>query len=303
MLKSYTYKGETLPVENMKMSLYRAPTDNDGIVGLRDERAGDWNREYLHHAAFSCEHLKTERFKEFLRITAEGKTLPPAKFAGFETVLCYDIYSDGSIFVEMTGKPYGYLPNTLPRIGIRFEADGRYTDAEWYGRGDCESYPDRKLSAPFGLYSAAVNELNTIYDVPQETGNHEDTVFLNITDRNKRGITIIGSPNFAFSYHNYTLESLTRARHRDELCCSDRNYLYIDYKMRPLGSHSCGPEPEEKYELRPHTFRFCCTIAPYVSCESALKQARKETRAETQALSDTYSPRVCKAVPQNFNCI
>ena len=303
MLKSYTYKGEALPVENMKMSLYRAPTDNDGIVGLRDERAGDWNREYLHHAAFSCEHLKTERFKEFLRITAEGKTLPPAKFAGFETVLCYDIYSDGSIFVEMTGKPYGYLPNTLPRIGIRFEADGRYTDAEWYGRGDCESYPDRKLSAPFGLYSAAVNELNTIYDVPQETGNHEDTVFLNITDQNKRGITVIGSPNFAFSYHNYTLESLTRARHRDELCCSDKNYLYIDYKMRPLGSHSCGPEPEEKYELRPHAFRFCCTIAPYVSCESALKQARKETRAETQALSDTYSPRVCEAVPQNFNCI
>lgn len=66
---------------------------------------------------------------------------------------------------------------------------------------------------------------------------------------------------------------------------------------------SSDSEPEEKYDLRPHSFRFCCTIAPYVSCESALKQARKEARAETQALSDTYSPRVCEAVPQNFNCI
>lgn len=303
MLKSYTYKGESLPVENMKMSLYRAPTDNDGIVGLRDERAGDWNSCYLHHAAFSCEHLETEQFKEFFRITASGKTLPPAIFAGFETSVSYDIYSDGSIFVELTGNPYGYLPNTLPRIGLCFEADSKYNRAEWYGRGELESYPDRKLSAPFGLYSADVSQLNTVYDVPQETGNHEDTAFLNITDGNGRGITVAGSNSFSFSYHNFTLENLTKARHRDELCYSDKNYLYIDYKMRPLGSHSCGPEPEEMYELHAHSFRFCCTISPYESCEQALKQVRSETRAKTQALSETYSPGVCKVVPQNFNCI
>lgn len=53
---------------------------------------------------------------------------------------------------------------------------------------------------------------------------------------------------------------------------------------------SSDSEPEEKYDLRPHSFRFCCTITPYVSCESALKQARKETRTQNQALSDTYSP-------------
>ena len=302
MLKSYMYKGESMPVADMKMSLYRAPTDNDGIVGLRDERAGDWNRSYLHHFDFLCEHLETEQFKEFFRITAMGKTLPPAKFAGFETSVSYDIYSDGSIFVELMGKPYGYLPNTLPRIGLRFEADSKYNRAEWYGRGKIESYPDRKLSAPFGLYSADVSELNTVYDVPQETGNREDTAFLNITDGNGRGITVTGSNSFSFSYHNFTLESLIKARHRDELCYSDKNYLYIDYKMRPLGSHSCGPEPEEMYELHPHTFRFCFTISPYQSCEQALKRVRSETRAETQALSEAYSPDECKVVPQNFNC-
>lgn len=303
MLKSYIHNGKSLPIANMKMSLYRAPTDNDGIVGLRDERAGDWNNCFLHHSAFSCERLNVERHKEYLRITAAGKTLPPACFAGFETVICYDVYSDGKIFTELTCNPYGYLPNTLPRLGVCFEADNSYNRAEWYGRGELESYPDRKLSAPFGLYSADVSELNTVYDVPQETGNHEDTVFLNIIDVTGDGITVIGSPSFAYSYHNFTLENLTAARHCDELCYSDKNYLYIDYRMRPLGSHSCGPEPEEMYELRPHSFRFCFTVAPYESSEASLKLARSETRAKTEALSGTYNPIVCKQTPQNFNCI
>ncbi|MBR2731595.1 MAG: hypothetical protein IKD72_06385, partial [Clostridia bacterium] len=44
-------------------------------------------------------------------------------------------------------------------------------------------------------------------------------------------------------------DNLTAARHCDELEPGDVTYLYIDHKMRGLGSHSCGPEPEAAYEL------------------------------------------------------
>ncbi|MBQ6093564.1 MAG: hypothetical protein IJL00_07820, partial [Clostridia bacterium] len=54
---------------------------------------------------------------------------------------------------------------------------------------------------------------------------------------------------FSFSLHNFTLENLTAARHCDELEQSAHNYLYLDHRMRGLGSHSCGPEPEAAYEL------------------------------------------------------
>ena len=59
---------------------------------------------------------------------------------------------------------------------------------------------------------------------------------------------------FAFSCHDFTLENLKKARHFDELEHIARKSLYIDYRMRPLGSHSCGPEPEPEYELHPHEF-------------------------------------------------
>lgn len=40
------------------------------------------------------------------------------------------------------------------------------------------------------------------------------------------------------------------------------NYLYIDYKMRGLGSHSCGPEPEAAYELPLGAFRWSFRFLP-----------------------------------------
>lgn len=302
LIETYKYKGRNLPVSNMKMSFYRAPTDNDGLVGLRAGHAGDWDWCFLNHITFSCEKIKTEKTENALRITAEGKTMPPARFAGFETVLIYDIYSDGKIFIEITGKPYGCLPGVLPRIGVSFEADGKYNRVEWYGRGQQENYSDRKLSAIMGLYSSDISELNTVYDVPQETGNREDVAFLNVTDGANFGIAVIGSPRFAFSYHDFTLENLTKARHCDELNYSDKNYLYIDYRMRPLGSYSCGPEPEEMYELHPHTYRFCFTLMPYASSESSLELARQQARAQNEALSDTFTANVSERIPQNFNC-
>ena len=107
--------------------------------------------------------------------------------------------------------------------------------------------------------------MNFIYDVPQETGNHEDTyrVILTASDCEKSIEITVDEENpelFAFSYHPFTLDNLTAARHRDEIERSEENYLYIDRKMRGLGSNSCGPEPEEEYELKPEQFEFSFVI-------------------------------------------
>ena len=105
--------------------------------------------------------------------------------------------------------------------------------------------------------------MNIDYDYPQETGNREDTYALTLrTASGEDGLSVIGVERFSFSYHDFTLDNLTDARHKNEILKSNRNYLYIDYKMRGLGSRSCGPDPEEKYELRPHTFRFAFAVSP-----------------------------------------
>jgi hypothetical protein len=57
--------------------------------------------------------------------------------------------------------------------------------------------------------------------------------------------------------------------------------------MRGLGSHSCGPEPEEKYELHPHKFVFSFAIQSG-DFDCALSLSRKDFKYKTRALSSAY---------------
>ena len=167
--------------------------------------------------------------------------------------LTYSLYADGSLQVTMNGTPYGKTPKILPRIGMQMGLHKEMERACWFGRGIGDSYPDRKHAAPVGLYDLPIRELNFEYDVPQETGSHEDTRFVRIYGENT-GICAVG--NFAYSCHDFTLENLTAARHKNELVYTETKYLYLDAKQRGIGSLSCGPDPEEEYELPVSDFSF-----------------------------------------------
>lgn len=147
-------------------------------------------------------------------------------------------------------------------------------NTEWYGRGPRHSYADFKKSARFGLYSCDIADTYFLYDKPQETGSHENTAFVTVSGGGK-SLSVIGEPEFAFSCHDFTLEALTSAKHRAELEYDACNHLYIDCKMRGLGSLSCGPEPEERYELRPHEFDFSFLLSDGLSAEAALAEAHQ----------------------------
>ena len=152
-----------------------------------------------------------------------------------------------------------------------------------------QNYPDAKANAPVSIYESAVGELNFEYDMPQDTGNREDTYALTLkTEEGESGISIIGSDTFAFSYHDFTLKNLSAARHRNELIKSEKKYLYIDYKVRGLGSNSCGPEPEPKYELHPHKFSFTFAIGAD-GFEDAVEKSRLDFGKKTEALSGAYT--------------
>ena len=144
--------------------------------------------------------------------------------------------------------------------------------------------------------------MNFDYDYPQETGNHEQTYALSLENADGRcSLSVIGSNTFAFSYHNFTLDNLTDSRHKNEMQKSEKNYLYVDYKMRGLGSRSCGPDPEEKYELHPHKFTFTFALA---ACDfnHALDMSRLDLGKKTAALSGTYEYRKPERIIQVADC-
>jgi len=289
LISKYTVEGKELISDRCEFCFYRAPTDNDGIEKFRRRYITKWNQIFLKEFRFRLGGMTVEKLAAKTEIVVKGKCCPTAKNVGYNMEIRYEIYADGKIFFDIVGDPYGRMATEIPRIGIMFTMPKDYKNVQWYGRGKQQSYNDCRLAAPIGLYSGDISELNFMFDYPQDTGNHENTLFVSVGNGEK-GITIASNEYFAYSYHGMSLKNLTDAFHSNEIVEADKNYLYIDYKMRGLGSHSCGPNPEPEFELHPHTFRFCFTLGEDRGAEAALALTRSDFGAKTEALSEAYVP-------------
>ncbi len=302
MICHYEKDGKVFIKDSAKINVFRAPTDNDGIVNLYPRHIAEWEAVLLDDFFYHVESTEVEQNETCVKVITKGKILPHAKFVGFLTELEYIIYADGIVLVSVTADPYGKMPPFLPRFGFVYPMDKEFNNVAWYGRGFRENYSDRKLATPVACYDARIEDMNTFYDVPQENGNRSEVGFATLHNDLNEGFSFIGSDEFEFSYHDFTLENLTKARHRNELKKSDKNYFYIDYKMRGIGSRSCGPDPEEEYEFHPHKFNFAYIIAPQVDKDKNLELLRKDFCRKTEKLTEKYERTPEEEIVQLFDC-
>ena len=272
----------------MRLNFHRAYIDNDGIPALFPRRIGEWKYFMLHQFYFNLMDMDVKEKDDRVVVEVSGMQTVHSHYLGFFIKMIYEIFADGTVLINIKGEPYGMVPKVIPRIGVAFEIPQKYERVKWLGRGPLENYPDAKANAPVAIYERAVSEMNFLYDMPQETGNHEDTFALTLkTGDGESGISVIGSDRFAFSYHDFTLQDLTEARHSNELRRSEKKYLYVDYRVRGLGSNSCGPEPEPEYELHPHKFSFSFAIGT-AGFEDAVEKSRLDLGKTTEPLSEAY---------------
>jgi beta-galactosidase len=61
--------------------------------------------------------------------------------------------------------------------------------------------------------------------------------------------SVTASNLFSFSVNPYTTSQLYKTKHNFELSKNDFVNVCIDLAMRGVGSHSCGPELNKKYEI------------------------------------------------------
>ena len=300
---SLVKNGERVLLDSpMRLNLHRAYTDNDGIVGFSLRHIEKWQTALLRDYYFNLFDIDVCEGEDRVTVEVSGNYTANSLYAGFFIKIVYDVFPDGTVLINVKGEPYGELPTTLPRIGVVLEAPTTYDRVAWLGRGPSESYADSVANAPVGRYERPVDEMNFDYDYPQETGNHEKTYALTLrTATGEDGLSVIGADSFSFSYHDFTLDNLTNARHKNEIVKSDRNYLYVDYKMRGLGSRSCGPDPEEKYELRPHKFSLAFAIRD-CGFDEAILASRLDFCKKTEALSGTYMYEKPKRMTEVADC-
>ncbi len=232
-----------------QLCLFRAPIDNDGIytVPLRPEMVlnkwlawgldQDLKVETTERAETQLENGRTalEQTKKYSSNTIPDLAIVKSRVVGsrFE----YDIWINPTC-------------DDLPRIGVELHLDTSLENLRYFGLGAEETYADRKTGAMLGVYTSTVTKQYFPYIMPQETGHHENTRWLELTNQTGAGLRFSSETPFGFNALHFTTQDLYKALHTSDLSPRAEVILHLDAAMRGLGTGSCGPDTREAYLVR-----------------------------------------------------
>ncbi|MBR6187684.1 MAG: beta-galactosidase [Prevotella sp.] len=262
--------------------LFRAPTDNDR--GFGNWIAKDWTRQGLddlRDSLISVTHAPSPVVGGFAvdstvaYLTASGSIIVNYHVQG-------DLQSPSQgIDLLVTFTPQGDLP-MLPCLGVTLALPRALSRLRYFGRGPWDNYPDRHASTYINMWESTVKEQYVHYPRPQDSGNHDDTRWLELTDSTGHGIRVTavedyppppygegkvnnspplagegsGVGSFSFSVLPYSTEHIYQTAHDCDLVEDpDHVYLNLCCAVLGLGNSSCGPGVLKKYAIpqKPHT--------------------------------------------------
>ncbi|MBQ7010443.1 MAG: hypothetical protein IJN63_01955 [Clostridia bacterium] len=220
-------------------------TDNDRKL------ISTWHNKYCLRDCkphvFECE--KKENGYRFVGAYAANCRVPCLEFTLDYTV------EGNTLTTEFSYKLSSYI-NNLPRVGLEFAVDKANSAFTYIGYGPTETYVDKYAAAEYGLYTSTAEEnYDKNYVHPQESGSHYASKYLAVHN----AFSVTAEKPFSFSVNPYTTKQLTTAKHGYELKENDFVNVCIDLGIRGVGSYSCGPALDEKYEIPrefTNTFKF-----------------------------------------------
>ena len=75
-------------------------------------------------------------------------------------------------------------------MGLAFEMNDRYGNVSYLGRGEHETYADRKQSGKIDIYNTTVERMFHYYVKPQATGNRTDVRWMKLADEANNGLFV-----------------------------------------------------------------------------------------------------------------
>lgn len=257
VLEQYSANGKAYISKGPRLVVDRPVIDNDMY------KKDDWrNKYFIQLPSEQTEWFESEagEQKAAVRIGKHFGCLNQSW--GFKMTCCYTVYADGTLNLAIEGKAFqnGKLkPAMLPRIGVEMEADKSLSNIIWYGLGFGENYPDSCLNSRMGVYEANVSELHTNYVKPQENGHREQVKWMAAGD-GSHSMLIQATKPLGMDIHDYTIESLEKAAHPQEIERADHLVLHLDARHSGLGSNSCGEEQLEAYRTGIEDFMIGFTV-------------------------------------------
>lgn len=227
LISRLTAGGKTV-LSDMKFNLGRAYISNDRVY--KDE----FESLRLDDAKF----YPVDKKQTGSKITVTGYLGVEAFTPFYKATIVYDIKperADVDIHAEKLMKFSGPL-----RFGLKLGLKDDYGSITYFGLSG-ETYCDRRKSGILGRHTISVKD-NYRYIYPQNANDHCDTVFVKLDSDD---IVISGKRPFSFCYDCF--DKADYKKHRAEMKESKKRLLFIDYKMRGVGTSACGPKLNEKY--------------------------------------------------------
>jgi beta-galactosidase len=225
-----------------KLSVWRAPTDNDRHIKKRwgyidgDNLMGE-NYNVLCNKIYDC--MISDK-----TISFTGSLSGISRIPFFRYTLEYSLLENKKLMVNLKGDILDEC-EFLPRLGFEFFINDKNPQFEYFGMGPMENYIDMCSHTMIGRYKSDADSEYVSYAMPQEHGNHTKTKYLSLNS----GLFFKAYDYFEFNVSKYTIEQLDVAKHTDELNENNFSVVRIDYKNSGIGSGSCGPQLIDKYKL------------------------------------------------------
>ncbi|MGH9306990.1 MAG: glycoside hydrolase family 2 TIM barrel-domain containing protein [Acidimicrobiales bacterium] len=270
------------------LCLWRAPTDNDGMMLLAIDPAKawalsgkaleswlNWGLDRLNFGT-SPPRISKKRGSVVVSSTTRwwaDRGGPAARHRQVAT-----IGADGDVvFDERVTIPKQW--HDLPRVGVSLVLDGGLERLTRLCLGPHENYVDRCSGTVLGCWTSTVDDQYVPYLMPQDHGCRTGTRWLRLEPEDPEAgtgieISVISNgdeahgPTRQAALHStvghYDAHALWKARDWSELERSNDIFVNLDVAHRGLGTASCGPDTLAPYRVGPGVHAFSWRIRPYL---------------------------------------
>ena len=253
-LTRFSRDGDNVLHAPLKLQVWRAATDNDGVrlwSGQEGKALGRWFQagiDKLELRAVSCD---LQRDENGARVVCETSGDLPTLENAVSHHAVYVLDNNGALSIENEITVDESLKD-LPRVGVSFALKNGFEQFSYCGRGPLENYADRKRGSVIDVFETTVSDQYVPYVMPQEHGNRTDVRWFALQN-GREVLTVHAAETFEASVSHFTPEDLFAARHTIDLTPRAETIVNIDAQQRGLGTQSCGPDTLESYRIEAGT--------------------------------------------------
>lgn len=242
-----------LPIDDWRLELWRAPTDNDRSRAWDDrdtpshaERWATLGLDRLVSRLLSIERTG-ERVIVVTRIGAAGVD------AAVDATWTWTA-EDSGLRLALDVAPNDRWPpawsSHWARVGLSFALPGRLSRVDWFGRGPGPAYPDTGQAAGLGWFSASVEALQERTVRPQESGARAGVRWVRLASSDDvDALEVTASPAVALTVRPWSTGGLAAVDHDHLLVPDGRTHVVLDLAQAGVGTAACGPGPLPAYLL------------------------------------------------------